>query len=182
MNIDTSHFTCLVNLRAARAEDEEFLLQVYACTRAEEMAMVPWTNEQKAAFLRFQFEAQRRHYSTHYPAAQHWIILRKDVPIGRMIVNEGDEEILLMDIALLPEHRRQGIGTALIRAVIAEAADQHKDLILHVETFNPAMKLYERLGFVKTSEMGIYHEMIWHSGAEKETRSGDFIYEGEEEG
>lgn len=175
MNIDTSHFACPVDLRAARAEDKEFFLQVYTFTRTEEMAMVPWTNEQKAAFLRFQFEAQNRHYSTHYPAAQYWVILRKDFPIGRMIVNEGDEEILLMDIALLPEHRKQGIGTALIRAVMVEAAAQHKDLLLHVETFNPAMKLYERLGFIKTREMGIYHEMIWHSGSEKETRSGDFF-------
>ncbi len=163
MNIDTGVIEGSVHLRAAQHEDEAFLLQVYASTRAEEMALVPWTNEQKAAFLRFQFQAQRSGYQASFPAAQNWVILREDASVGRMIVQDGDGEILLIDIALLPEYRGQGMGTALITELMARAAGQHKALRLHVETFNPALKLYERLGFVKTGEMGVYQEMIWRS-------------------
>ncbi len=163
MNIDTRAIEGTVCLRAAQREDEAFLLQVYASTRAEEMALVPWTNEQKVAFLRLQFQAQRSGYQASFPAAQNWIITRGERPVGRMIVQDGDGEILLIDIALLPEYRGQGMGTALITGLMAQAAGQHKTLRLHVETFNPALKLYERLGFVKTGEMGVYQEMTWRS-------------------
>ncbi len=163
MNIDTGIIEGFVRLRPAQREDEVFFLQVYASTRIEEMALVPWTNEQKVAFLRFQYQAQRSGYQASYPAAQNWVIMHGDGPVGRMIVQDGDSEILLVDIALLPEHRGQGIGTALITGLMAQAASQHKTLKLHVETFNPALKLYERLGFVKTGEMGVYQEMIWRS-------------------
>ncbi len=104
-----------ISLLAASEQDDAFLFQVYASTRADEMALVNWTAEQKTAFLQMQFNAQRQHYRTYYPAATYQVIAREDVPIGRLIVNRSPDEILLMDIALLPEQRNAGIGTALIR-------------------------------------------------------------------
>ncbi len=142
-------------------EDAVFLFQVYASTRAEEMALVDWTAAQKTAFLQMQFNAQAQHYRAYYPTATYHIIRRDDVPIGRMIINRSSEEILLMDIALLPEYRNAGIGTALIQELQGEAARTHRAVRLHVETFNPALRLYERLGFHPIAESGIYLEMEW---------------------
>ncbi len=155
-----------IELCSARAEDEDFMLLVYASTRAAEMALVNWTQPQKEAFLRMQYHAQRHHYHTYYPQAEYYTIRQDSLPIGRMIVDRTQDPILLMDIALLPEYRYQGIGTGLIKGLMGEAAGQHRTVMLHVENFNPAMKLYQRLGFVKTGALGMYDEMTWHSEAE----------------
>ncbi len=143
------------------------MFQVYASTRAEELALVDWTLEQKLAFLQMQFNAQRQHYRVYYPAATYHLIRRDDVPIGRMIVHRSQDEILLMDIALLPESRNAGIGTALIRELQDEAARTRRALRLHVETFNPARRLYDRLGFHPLVESGIYVEMEWRAPTER---------------
>jgi ribosomal protein S18 acetylase RimI-like enzyme len=159
-----------ITLRPAQAEDIDFLTAVYASTRAEEMALVDWSSEQKQAFVQMQFEAQRRHYAAYYPQAEYSVILRQQQPIGRLIVCRTPAEILLMDIALLPEFRSAGIGTGLMRSLMAEASHTGQaglPLRLHVESFNPARRLYERLGFRQTAEQGPYIEMEWRDEKEK---------------
>lgn len=156
--------TGLVSLRPAQTQDEPFLFRVYASTRAEEMALVGWDAEQQQAFLQMQFNAQTQYYRMQYPNAESKIISRDDTPVGRLIVHRSNDEILLMDIALLPEYRNAGMGTTLIRALQSEAEKIHKPLHLHVEPFNPAMQLYKRLGFIKIDESGIYHLMEWRDG------------------
>jgi ribosomal protein S18 acetylase RimI-like enzyme len=152
------------SLRPVQPDDTTFLKAVYASTRAEELERVSWSSEQKQAFVEMQFEAQRRHYATYYPEAEYSIILGQQAPIGRLIVSRANHEILLMDVALLPEFRRAGIGTALMRDLMAEAQQAGLPLRLHVETFNPARRLYERLGFYPISEQGIYIGMEWRPG------------------
>jgi ribosomal protein S18 acetylase RimI-like enzyme len=154
-----------VALRPVRPEDEAFLYEVYASTRADEMALVAWNEEQKDAFLHMQFNAQRTHYQKYYPRAEYQVIQRDENSIGRLIVDRSKNPILVIDIAILPEYRNNGIGTALITDLMAEAANLDWAIILHVEVFNPAIKLYERLGFVKTNEQGIYYEMMWRPQA-----------------
>lgn len=157
-----------LTLRPVVDGDESFLRTVYSSTRADEMALVDWTPDQKEAFLRMQFDAQTTHYRSYYPQAEYQIIQRGDgLPIGRVIIDRSNEFILLMDIALLPEFRNAGIGTTMMSDLMAEAAASNRPIRLHVEVFNPAMKLYERLGFVKCSEQGIYHEMIWTPGGDR---------------
>ena len=154
-----------VSLRPVQPGDEEFLYQVYASTRADEMALVDWTAEQKEAFLRMQIGAQTEHYKIHYPNAKYQILEGAGVPIGRLIVERSKEFILIIDIALLPEYRKAGIGTAVIRDLMDEATRVSLPIVLRVEFFNPAIKLYSRLGFLKTREMGVYHEMVWRPSA-----------------
>lgn len=154
-----------LQLRAVQPYDQDFLLQVYASTRAEEMALVNWDAAQQHAFLEMQFNAQAEHYRIYRPNAEYSIIQRDQTPIGRLIVDRAADAILMMDIALLPEHRNAGLGTALIRKLMNEAREAGKPLRLHVEFFNPARRLYERLGFTKTSETGIYREMEWTGDA-----------------
>jgi GNAT superfamily N-acetyltransferase len=153
---------CVYSLRPTQPGDQEFLFRVYANTRAEEMALVDWTDEQKTAFLNMQFEAQSRHYRTHYPAAEYSIILRDGEPVGRLIMDRSAAQHLIIDIALLTEFRCLGIGTAILKDLMNEARQASLPLVLRVEFFNPAMRLYSRLGFIKTREVNsIYHEMVW---------------------
>src|SRR5258708_16752704 len=143
-------------LRAATPEDEQFLRAVYAGTRAEELARVPWSNEQKRAFTDMQFAAQDAHYRRHYPTAQYSIIEVQGVPVGRLYVDRCEKVIRIIDIALLPEHRRAGIGTKLLRELQDEARTAGKVLTIHVEKFNPALRLYQRLGFQPIQHQGLY--------------------------
>ncbi len=154
-----------VTLRPAQPEDRLFQQTVYASTRAGELALVDWNPEQKLAFVEMQFTAQTAHYGIHYPQAEWSIILRDGTPVGRMIVDRSGEAILLIDIALLPEHRHGGIGGTLIQDLMDEARRDGKTLRLHVGTSNPAQSLYRRLGFTLVSASGIYLEMEWRPGA-----------------
>jgi ribosomal protein S18 acetylase RimI-like enzyme len=147
----------LVTLRPVRwPEDEAFLQALYASTRADELAQVPWSEEQKADFCRMQFAAQHQHYQEHYAGASYDVIELGRRPIGRLYVARWPEEIRVIDIALLPQHRCRGIGTGLLQRVLAEGDATEKPVSIHVEQFNPALRLYERLGFQKAAEVGVY--------------------------
>jgi ribosomal protein S18 acetylase RimI-like enzyme len=146
---------------------------VYAGTRAVELAMVPWTAEQKAAFCRQQFVAQHTDYQGNYPAAAYDIIERGGVALGRLYVDRREGDIHILDIALLPEHRGAGIGTQILRTLQEEARATGQALGIHVEKFNPALRLYERLGFRPIEDLGIYLRMEWRGSAECGMRSAE---------
>ena len=146
-------------LRPAGAEDRDFLLQVYASTREEELRLVDWTAEQKAAFVQQQFEAQDAYYREHYHPATFEVVEVDGEPVGRLYAARWDDEIRIIDVALLREHRGRGIGTALIRSLLDEAAATGKRLSIHVELHNPARRLYERLGFEEVADRGLYRLM-----------------------
>lgn len=150
-----------ITLRPETQADEHFLHQVYATSRAEEMLAVPWTDEQKSAFLAMQFALQRSHYRTHYPTADFLVILQADTPIGRLYQDKGDNNWLLMDIALLPEYQNQGIGSWLIKTMLTEAGALNKPVQLHVEQFNRAKNLYLKLGFNVIEDKGVHLLMEW---------------------
>jgi len=149
-----------VALRAVRPEDEEFLLDVYASSRADEMALVPWDEAQKRAFLRQQFEAQAAQYFARFPEAEYSIILYKDRPVGRFWTGKSPREIRLLDIAILPEFQNQGIGAALVKALIEEAEEANLPLRHMVFKLNiDALRFYERLGFAPIEDVGAYIHM-----------------------
>ncbi len=151
----------VITRRPVVADDEAFLLKLYASTRAEEMALVDWSVEEQQAFLRMQFDAQRRHYVAQFPDAQFDVILGDGVAVGRLTVDRTGEFLHIVDIALLPEHRNAGVATSLILELQAESASAKQPLRLHVESFNRAWLLYDRLGFRKVSEVGLYSLLEW---------------------
>jgi ribosomal protein S18 acetylase RimI-like enzyme len=153
-----------ITLRPVGPADHPFLFRVYASTRAEELALVGWTEEQKQTFLLQQFTAQRAAWGEHCAGADFRIIEVDGVPAGRFYVKRRPEEIRLVDIALLPEYRRAGIGTGLIRSLLAEGKARSLPVTLHVEVFNPARRLYERLGFEAVEDRGVYILMRWLPG------------------
>jgi GNAT superfamily N-acetyltransferase len=152
-----------ISLRPIGPGDEAFLSAVYASTREPELAAVAWDAAQKAAFLQMQFAAQHAYYQEHYQDAAFDVILVEGRPAGRLYVNRAADEIRIVDIALLPDWCNRGIGSALVGALQAEAAASGKPLRIHVERFNPALRLYERLGFRQIEDRGVYLFMEWRA-------------------
>jgi ribosomal protein S18 acetylase RimI-like enzyme len=150
-----------ISLRPAEAADEPFLLEVYASTRAPEMALVPWSDDQKQSFVRMQFEAQQRHYGSEFPGAAHDIIYHDAIPVGRLYLARLPETLLIADITVLPQHRNAGIGSHVLGELLREAAQAGKSVRIRVENFNPSLRLFERLGFQRAEENGFHFLMEW---------------------
>jgi ribosomal protein S18 acetylase RimI-like enzyme len=149
------------SLRVVEPADMPFLEAVYASTRAEELAQTDWSAEQKAAFCRQQFLAQDAHYRQHYPTAEFSVIEVGGERVGRLYVARWEKEIRIMDIAVLPEFRRKGMGTKFLRELQEEAKAAGKALSIHVEKFNRALGLYERLGFTRKEDREVYWLLEW---------------------
>ena len=177
-----------VRLRSVEDRDLPFLAELYASTRREEVAQTPWSEEQKEAFLRWQFENQHWHYREYYPSCE-LLVIEEDggtgegsgaaaeevggevaaepgtgassAPIGRLYVDRWPDQIRLVDISLLPEHRGRGLGTALLGELLAEGEARGLPVTIHVEFNNPALFLYRRLGFRHVDSNGIYYLMKW---------------------
>jgi ribosomal protein S18 acetylase RimI-like enzyme len=154
-----------VSLRPIAADDMGFLLRLYATTREDELEQVPWTPEQKAAFVHQQFWAQHQHWQENYTDTSWDLVLLHGAPMGRLYVARWADELRIVDIALMPEHRGSGIGTRLIRSIFDEGDASGRKVSIHVEVFNPARRLYERLGFVQAGEHGVYLLMERAPGA-----------------
>lgn len=157
-----------ISLRPATPDDRALLAAIYASTREEELAQAAdWTDEMKAQFLEHQFNAQHTYYQQVYPDAEYLIILVEGQAAGRIYIERNliPGTIRVIDITLLPPFRNQGIGQYLFRQLMSEAEAAGKTLTIHVEQFNPARHLYERLGFKIIKEThGVYLLMEWTPG------------------
>ena len=148
-----------ITLRAATPEDQEFLIQLFAATR-DDLALANLDKDQNQLLIELQFRARENQYRFAYPSATTSIILEGDKEVGSMIVNRGEHDIHLVDIALLPEHRNAGIGTRFVKELIDEASATNRIVRLQVFKTNPALHLYERLGFEQVADQSMYLEMI----------------------
>lgn len=150
-----------VTLRNVTTEDEAFLYRLYVSTREEELAALGWDAAQQELFLKMQFNIQHRAYSfDNWPQADSYIILADGEQAGRLMLNRSDEEIFMIDLALLPEYRGSGIGSTLFKELLAEGAESGRPVILHVLKQNTkAIRLYERLGFHVCADVGMYFKM-----------------------
>jgi ribosomal protein S18 acetylase RimI-like enzyme len=160
-----------LGLRAAMAEDVPLLFRIYASTRTEELELTDWDEETKSSFLQMQFEAQSQAYQTRFHGIGYQIIMLGDVPVGRIFVSHSPAEIRIVDLAILPTFRDRGFGQYLIREVLKEGERTGKPIRLHVEEYNRALRLYQRLGFVSIARSGVYIELEWRS----ESTSKDLV-------
>jgi ribosomal protein S18 acetylase RimI-like enzyme len=154
-----------VRLRHVSSDDAPFLLEVYKSTRPEITAL-GWPPEQQDAFLRMQFDGQQRSYEMQYPEATHQVIIFKDEEVGRLITFRTEQELRLADVALLPQYRNMGVGALVIRELCAEATRLNVPVRLQVSKFNPAIRLYERLGFRLLGESSTHFQMEWRQQPE----------------
>ena len=150
-----------LSLRPITAEDKEFLYQVYANTHQGELNLLAWDETHKQEYLHMQFNAQHTYYQEQFTRASFQIILLDGEPIGRLYVDRRTDEIRIIDIALLAEHRKKGIGSELMGDILAEARIADLPVRIYVEQFNPALHLYERLGFSQANQVGMYYLMEW---------------------
>lgn len=150
-----------ITLRPITLEDQSFLCRLYASTREAELSVVPWSDAEKEAFLTMQFNAQHTYYQEQFKKAEFLIIQQNDKPIGRLYIDRRKDEIRLVDIAILPQHRRKGIGSMLLKDVLAEGREKNLPVRIHVEHNNPALVLYAQLGFKHIEDQGIYFLMEW---------------------
>ena len=149
-------------LRPVTADDDDFLLSVYDSTRAEELAQAQWAEGQREAFLKWQFDLQRREYETRFADAEYAVILIDNQPAGRIWIGRTKEEIRLLDIAILPAFQNRGAGTILLRKLMDEAKVTGKRLRHMVFVLNDdAHRFYERLGFAVIDDLGGYKHMEW---------------------
>ena len=137
-------------------ETLDFLRRLYKSTRYEEMSGCGWPEHQIETFLTQQFQFQHRDYTARYQNGHFYLIHYREKRCGRIYLNHGESEVRVVDIALLPEFRDKGIGTALFTVLIAEAKKLNLPITLHVEVFNRCQRLYQRLRFVAESSNGIH--------------------------
>lgn len=136
----------------------EFLFRVYASVRADEMAMVPWTEEQKTAFVRSQFQSQHEYYTAHYPEGEFLKVEMDGQPVGRLYQMEMDDHFHIIELTVLPEFRGRGIGTTLLTAILEKS---EKPVRVYLESFNKFVALFERLGFRIVEGDGLYN--LWEA-------------------
>lgn len=135
-------------LRAASSDDEAFLYELYADRRAMELAGLGWPEAATRRFLDLQFRAQQQGYGAAFPAADHWVVMEAGAPVGRLVVDRGADRHLVVDMVLLARCRGRGIGTALMRAVLDDAAEAGVPVRLTAAASEPRLVgWYERLGF-----------------------------------
>ncbi|HKR24506.1 MAG TPA: GNAT family N-acetyltransferase [Allosphingosinicella sp.] len=153
-----------IGYRPMTDEDLPFVSALFASTRAEEVAATGWPPEMQRAFLEQQHRAQHQHYRQVNPEGEWLIVEQGGAPIGRLYLNELEGELHLIDISLLPEARGAGLGGAIMADLMADAAGRAKPITLYVEKFNPARRLYVRLGFEAVEDKGVHDRMRWHPG------------------
>jgi GNAT superfamily N-acetyltransferase len=96
---------------------------------------------------------QRQYHQTDYVPRQTRIIVADGIDVGWMIVGEADSAFELHEIYLQPEHQGRGIGSHLIKTLLAEAERHSKPVKLQVLKVNVrARQLYERFGFQPAGE------------------------------
>lgn len=150
-----------ITYRSATDADLSLLSEIYASTRAEEVAATGWPAQQQTEFLQMQFQAQHSHYRENYPDALWLIIDCNGTAIGRLYLEDWSRELRIIDIALLPDHRGNGIGAAILQDLMDRTAALGRAVSIHVEKTNPAMSLYQRLGFTRVEDKGVYDLLEW---------------------
>jgi ribosomal protein S18 acetylase RimI-like enzyme len=150
----------------------DIAVKAYGSTRELELAVVPWTDEQKMAFIRMQFNAQQADYQSRFPQATHLIIQADAHPAGRIYLARLADSIRILDLTILPEHRNAGLGTQILKDLMEEANVAGKAVRIYVENFNPSLRLFERLGFSPVEELGVHLLMEWRQRGGGEVGSG----------
>jgi len=136
-----------ITLRRAKPEDVDWLDEFY------ESLMRPYVE------LTHVWDENR--FREIYNTETISVIQLNGEDIGMLKTEKRIDHIYLGDIQLKEAFQRRGIGTSLIRDVIEKAKADGLPLRLRVLKENPVMKLYNRLGFVKTKEFKHCHELEW---------------------
>ena len=138
-----------ITRRSAAAGDESFIEQLLKATLADELMASAWPEQMRTMLLDMQYRGRRQNAVAQYPNTDVEIVAVDGEDVGWLVVARTDEAIHLVDIAILPERRRAGAGSALLEGLIEESEQAHRPIRLHVLLTNRARQLYDRFGFVR---------------------------------
>ena len=150
-----------ISTRLVTPDDDQFLRRVYKSSRGDDLRGLQWDEDRIDEFLEMQYDAERKFFENDYRKATNQIVALDGEPAGRLIIERREHEIRCVDLSLLPQHRNQGVGTFIINTLQSEATAANLPLRLQVIRFNRAVNLFERMGFVRTSETGTHFQMEW---------------------
>ena len=148
-----------LTLRPVTKGDKRFVRDLYCTSRDHEINHVDMPEPQLKVFLRQQFALQQKHFDKTYPKADKQVIIDQGKPIGRLYVEQSADDIHLIDITLLREYRGNGIGRYFVEQLIAKALQKKTKVSLYVQAQNPALKLYQSMGFKPAGGKGDYFYM-----------------------
>lgn len=152
----------IYNLRTAKPEDDAFLREVYRSTRAAETASFGWASDAADGFIDMQYFARKGAYEIQFPQSECMVIEFNGQPAGSVILQETPDELRLVDIAVVPLFKRQGIGKSVITRLQARAAARDIPIVLHVDSGNlSAIAFYTEMHFETVEQGQIQHRMIW---------------------
>lgn len=150
-----------LTFRSLQPGDEAFLYEVYASTREQEMALWASSPEEKTAFLRMQFEAQHAFYQKQFPNGDFLLVLSDGCPVGRLYLQDQGNEVLLIDVALVPKSRRLGLGRKLFKTLFEAEKSRGRSVVGNVEWWNPAIHFFLRIGFQITGKSDTHYQIRW---------------------
>ena len=163
----------MIQLRPVEEKDAAFIEAVYRTTREAELHLTNWSEHQKNAFISMQSAAQLADYKTKCPGARFQVIIYNKKDAGRFFTCETENDIRLLDITILPEFTGKGIGTNLLHRLIQRSTKVQKKISLYVLASSPAIKLYQRLGFIHIKSNGLYYYMEREPGNYSNTSSSE---------
>jgi ribosomal protein S18 acetylase RimI-like enzyme len=139
-----------IALRPATADDAEFFFDLHEASLGPYVDQIwGWDDDEQRAYLTRNLVLERVR-----------VIVVDGVDVGRLDVEEGDDEIFLALIELAPDHQGRGIGGRLIRALLDRASADGKRVTLSVlEVNRRAYQLYRRLGFTEVARNGVAPEV-----------------------
>ncbi len=156
-------------LRCAGLADEPFLFELFVTSRERELSPLP--TEVRALVARQQYDVYRRGLVSTYPKAEHLVVelsSQRDgngptMPTGMILVMEDGDSLLIIDLAIHPSHRNRGLGQAVLEAMMNRCRQSGKVLRGSVTPYNPARRLYARLGIAERQADHAYIALEWRS-------------------
>lgn len=147
-------------IRLATIDDKALAFKLFVSSR-NEFSRLGWEPAQVEALLREQFEFQKHGRKSKRPRSTDEVIVADGVDCGYLTVDRSGPEIVLVDLAILPEFQGSGIGSKALEQLLESATQSKQNVVLSVASDNPAQRLYERLGFSVVGENGMYRSMKW---------------------
>jgi ribosomal protein S18 acetylase RimI-like enzyme len=137
-----------ITLRPELPGDEPFIRQLNLETIAADLGASAWAEPMRSHLLGVQYAGRRQSHRENYPGAVSHVIEADGAQVGWVVVNTMPDEVRIVDIMVLPTQRGRGIGTAVLRGILASTAAPVR-LNVYI-TNHAAIRLYERLGFRRT--------------------------------
>ena len=151
----------MINLRPSRAEDESFLFDLFRAYRTGVLRLGLLSEAKIDELVTAQFASRMRSFRERFPRARWSIIEFRGSPIGELIVDEASDAPCVVDLALLPDHQRRGIGGAVIRALAAAATGRGGLRAMVLMTNAHSLEMFRRLGFDDSGHDGAHVELRW---------------------